>query len=59
MKTKKENKMLLIAAISAVTGFLVQSMSDYTFYNYRVMLLFWVCIAFGMILTKMTRLKED
>lgn len=57
-ETKKENKILLIAAISAVTGFLVQSMSDYTFYNYRVMLLFWVCIAFGMILTKMTRLKE-
>ena len=58
-ENKKENKVLLIAAISSVTGFMVQSMSDYTFYNYRVMLLFWVCIAFGMILTKMTRLKED
>ena len=58
-ETKKENKLLLIASISAVTGFMVQSMSDYTFYNYRVMLLFWVCIGFGMILTKMSRLKEE
>lgn len=57
-ESRKENKLLLIASISAVTGFMVQSMSDYTFYNYRVMLLFWVCIGFGMILTKMTKLKE-
>ncbi len=58
-ETRKENKLLLIASISAVTGFMVQSMSDYTFYNYRVMLLFWVCIGFGMILTKISRLKEE
>ena len=58
-ENKKENKVLLIAAISAVTGFMVQSMSDYTFYNYRVMLLFWVCIGFGMVLTKLYRLREE
>jgi len=58
-ENKKENKVLLIAAISSVTGFMVQSMSDYTFYNYRVMLLFWVCIGFGMVLTKLYRLKEE
>lgn len=39
-----------IAGVSAVSGFLLQSMTDYTFYNYRVMLLFWgvlgLCVVF-------------
>ena len=56
---KGEHKVLLIGAISAMTGFLVQSMSDYTFYNYRVMLLFWVCVAFGMVLARISRLREE
>ena len=37
-------RVMQIGGVSAVSGFLVQSLTDYTFYNYRVMLLF-----FGML----------
>ena len=57
-ETKKENKVLLAASISAVSGFLVQSLFDYTFYNYRVMLLFWIVLAFGMICTKFSDVER-
>ncbi|MDR3311170.1 MAG: O-antigen ligase family protein [Oscillospiraceae bacterium] len=33
-----------IAAVSAIAGFLVQSMTDYSFYNYRVTLVFWAVV---------------
>ena len=35
------------ALMSGVIGFLVQSMFDYTFYNYRVMGIFFMVLAFG------------
>lgn len=41
------SRCFLIASISAVGGFMVQSMTDYTFYNYRVALLFWVILGLG------------
>lgn len=51
-------RILQIAAVSAVTGFLVQSMTDYTFYNYRVMLLFWMLLGLSVLFTRMGRKKE-
>lgn len=36
-----------LALASAVIGFLIQSMFDYTFYNYRVMALFFMVLAMG------------
>ena len=35
------------AAVSGIAGFLVQAMTDYSFYNYRVLLLFWAWLALG------------
>lgn len=55
---RKENRILIISAISAISGFLVQSLFDYTFYNYRVMLLFWVVLAFGILFTRLPQLRE-
>lgn len=50
-ETDKQLKTFQIAGVSAVSGFLLQSMTDYTFYNYRVMLLFWamlgLCVLFA------------
>ena len=47
------------AAVTAgMVGFLVQAMTDYSFYNYRVMLLFWVWIALGGLLARRDRLPE-
>lgn len=36
---------------------MVQSMTDYTFYNYRVMLLFWAVLALGLLFTRCKELK--
>ena len=49
-ETERERRILLIAAVSGVTGFLVQSLFDYTFYNYRVTLVFWIVLAVGILL---------
>ncbi len=46
---KGEPLSTMITAISAgVCGFLVQGMFDNCFYNYRVMLIFWIVIGLGM-----------
>lgn len=42
-----------IAVVASVTGFLVQSATDHTFYNYKVMLLFWVMLALGVLFTQL------
>ena len=44
-------RILQIGGVSAVSGFLVQSMTDYTFYNYRVMLLFFGMLGLCVLLT--------
>lgn len=51
---KSRDSMLALAMASGVIGFLVQSMFDYTFYNYRVMAVFFMIIAFGMSLYHIT-----
>ena len=43
----KSSKILQIAAISSVVGFLVQGATDYSFYNYRVTLVFWAVLGLG------------
>lgn len=48
-------RMLQIGGASAVSGFLVQSMTDYTFYNYRVMLLFFGMLGLCVLFTRMGR----
>jgi O-antigen ligase len=39
-----------IAAIASLAGFIVQSMTDYSFYNYRVALIFWGVTGLGLAL---------
>ena len=47
-----------IAFTAGVCGFLVQAMTDYSFYNYRVLFLFWTYLALGALCTRMRRLPE-
>lgn len=54
----RESRFLILAGLSSISGFLVQSMFDYTFYNYRVMFLFWTCIGLGIVFTKYSSLPE-
>ena len=51
-------RILTIGAMSAIAGFLVQSLFDYTFYNYRVMLLFWALIGMGIAFSRYSELRE-
>lgn len=55
----KKNRVFIISGIASISGFLVQSLFDYTFYNYRVMLLFWIALAFGVIFTNISSLREE
>lgn len=48
-------RMLTIGCVSGVLGFLVQAMTDYSFYNYRVMLLFWAYLGVGMLSARLSR----
>lgn len=52
------SRCFLIASISAVGGFMVQSMTDYTFYNYRVALLFWVILGLGAAFVRLAGKEE-
>ena len=55
----KETKIYTIAFMASISGFLVQSLFDYTFYNYRVMIFFWIYIALGAVATKYASLKGE
>lgn len=43
----RDSRLLQTALTAGVLGFLLQAMTDYSFYNYRVMLLFWSYLALG------------
>lgn len=43
-----------LAILSGLIGFLMQSMTDYTFYNYRVMAIFFMYLAMGISLKYFT-----
>ena len=51
-------RVLVIAGIASIIGFLVQGMTDYTFYNFRVMLFFWGILAFGVLAVRYDKLRD-
>ncbi len=53
----RKMRIFQIAGVSAVSGFLVESMTDYTFYNYRVMLLFWLMLGLCVLFCRMGKPK--
>jgi O-antigen ligase len=54
----RKSKYYLAAAASAVAGFLLQGITDYSFYNNRVLLFFWVVVALGIVLSRRSELEE-
>ena len=52
------NRVHQAAFTSGVFGFMVQAMTDYSFYNYRVMFLFWTYLALGALCARRRRLPE-
>jgi putative inorganic carbon (HCO3(-)) transporter len=57
-ETEFHSRVHQIAFTAGVCGFLVQAMTDYSFYNYRVMFLFWAYLALGMACARRTELPE-
>lgn len=59
MKKERHNdaRLFQIAAVSGCLGFLLEGMTDYAFYNYRVMFLFWGFLGLGVLFTKADKLK--
>ncbi len=54
----RKSRYYLAAAASAVAGFLLQGITDYSFYNNRVLLFFWVVVALGIVLSRRSELEE-
>ncbi|MEL4105664.1 O-antigen ligase family protein [Oscillospiraceae bacterium WX1] len=54
----KSSRIYLAAAVSAICGYLLQGMTDYSFYNNRVTLLFWVVLALGLALARRSSMTE-
>ena len=54
----RDSRLFQIAAVASVCGFLVQAMTDYSFYNYRVMFLFWAVLGIGAVLAGRSALPE-
>lgn len=52
------NRLVLIAVISGMCGFLAQGMTDYSFYNYRIMFLFWALLGLGAALSRLSMAPE-
>jgi O-antigen ligase len=50
---------LMIAACAGVGGYLVQGMVENVWYNYRVMLTFWVMLAVGVTALKLAKQEVD
>ena len=50
MTSKKESEIAkYVLAISAgLLGFLFQGLTDYVWYNYKILMLFWIVLAFGV-----------
>ena len=51
-ETRRSFKIMQISALSSVSGFLVEGLTDYDFYNYRVMLLFWAVLGISVLLCR-------
>jgi len=57
-ETDRASRLLQAAFTAGTLGFLVQAMTDYSFYNYRVMFLFWAYLALGALSTRRSQMQE-
>ena len=53
------DRILLIAFNTVMWGMMVQSIFDYTWYNYRVFQLFWIVIVLGLSATEILTKQEE
>ena len=48
VKTDSEVAKFVIAISAGLIGFLFQGLTDYVWYNYKILMLFWMILAFGV-----------
>ena len=44
----RSNKLLCLGIFGGVLAILIQGMTDYIWYNYRIFLLFWMVVGLGI-----------
>ena len=54
----RDSRILQTSFIASLAAFLVQSATDYSFYNYRVMLMFWGFIGLSVLVSRRSSLPE-
>lgn len=57
-ETDAASRYLQAGFTAGLLGFLVQGMTDYSFYNYHVMLMFWAYLAVGALCARRGSLRE-
>ena len=55
----RSNKLLCLGIFSGVFALLIQGMTDYVWYNYRIFLLFWMLIGLGFAHVYSARMTEE
>ncbi len=55
LSAKDPRRFIVYAFSSVFAGFMLQSIFDYTWYNYRVFMLFWVVLAIGNSVAKLVK----
>ncbi len=51
-----DSRLLQAAGCASMAGFMVQAMTDYSFYNYRVMFLYWSFLGLGALVARREQL---
>ncbi len=58
LKMDRRDRLLMLGFGSLMAGFALQSVFDYTWYNYRVFQLFWIVLAMGFATVRILRKGE-
>ena len=56
---ENKEKIIVVALISGMAGYLLQSVFDYTFYNYRMILIFYTYLCFGSLYRKFLCIEKE
>ena len=55
----RSNKLICLGIFSGVFALLLQGMTDYVWYNYRIFLLFWMLVGLGFAHVYAARMTEE
>ena len=56
---ENKEKIIVVAIIAGMAGYLIQSVFDYTFYNYRMILIFYTYLCFSSLYRKFLLIEKE